>query len=329
MTTEQKVQELESTVAALANRVGVLEDESAIRRLQYTYGYLIDKCLYDEAVDLFAENGEVRFMGGIYKTKPGVRRLYVGRFRKNFTNDYNGPVYGFLLDHPQMQMVIDVAPGGKTAKVRGRSMMQAGRHESIVEAGTLPRQWWEGGIYENEYVKEDGVWKIKVAGLQSALARQFRQGLGAHAAQCLSLREQDLSGRPARSRHHRAGAASSAVARDAGRAVPLFPSRDGKADGGAAARAVAREIGPNAVDGSAILRYGAADMSDSVRTGVHFPAQPMVTFGGGGSVGGAVNRAEMDLFDCEVEGRSARRSRRRVLSRRPRSAVSETAAICP
>jgi len=151
----------DARIAKLEAAVDRLEAESAIRKLQYTYGYLIDKCMYNEVVELFAENGEVRFMGGIYKGKEGVRRLYIGRFRKNFTNDVNGVSFGFLLDHPQLQMIIDVAPDRKTAKVRGRSLMQAGRHESAVDNG-MPRQWWEGGIYENEYVKENGTWKIKV-----------------------------------------------------------------------------------------------------------------------------------------------------------------------
>lgn len=151
----------EDRITKLENAVGRLEDESAIRKLQYTYGYLIDKCMYNEVVDLFAEDGEVRFMGGIYKNKAGVKRLYIERFQKNFVGGRNGPIFGFLLDHPQLQMVIDVAHDRKTAKVRGRSLMQAGRHESAVDNG-MPRQWWEGGIYENEYVRDGGVWKIKV-----------------------------------------------------------------------------------------------------------------------------------------------------------------------
>jgi carotenoid cleavage dioxygenase len=158
----QRIDELESAIIALTRQVGVLEDVNAIRRLQYLYGYYIDKCLYDETVELFADDGEVRFMGGIWRGQAGVKRLYCGRFRKNFTGDVNGVSFGFLLDHPQLQDVIDVAPDRTTAKVRARSLMQAGRHVSITEEGALPRQWWEGGIYENEYVREDGVWKIKV-----------------------------------------------------------------------------------------------------------------------------------------------------------------------
>jgi hypothetical protein len=142
----------------LEHEVGRLQDESQIRKVQYTYGYFIDKSQYNECVDLFAEDSEVWFLGGIYKGKKGVRRLYIERFQTQFTQGHNGPRYGWLLDHPQLQMVIDVAPDRKTAKVRGRSQMQAGLHET---AEGDQRAWWEGGIYENEYVKEDGVWKIK------------------------------------------------------------------------------------------------------------------------------------------------------------------------
>src|SRR5690348_13372340 len=81
-------------VEQLANEVGRLNDVQAVRKLQHAYGYYLDKCLYDEVVDLFAADGEVRFMGGAFKGKPGLRRLYCERFRKNFTGASARPCPG-------------------------------------------------------------------------------------------------------------------------------------------------------------------------------------------------------------------------------------------
>ena len=108
----------------------------------------------------------MQFLGGRYKTKEGVLRLYTGRFGKSFVGGRNGPVHGFLLDHPQMQGIIDVdyntSDGRPRAHARFRSLMQAGVH--ISQAARHPRgftQWFEGGVYENEYIKEaDGQWRI-------------------------------------------------------------------------------------------------------------------------------------------------------------------------
>jgi hypothetical protein len=163
MTTTTDLSTLARQVEQLANEVGLLNDVQAIRKLQHAYGYYLDKCLYDEVVDLFGPQGEVRFMGGVFKGKPGLRRLYCERFRRNFTGGHNGPVYGFLLDHLQLQDIVDVAPDRATARGRFRCFMQAGSHETKQDAPPhMPAQWWEGGIYENQYVREDGVWKILV-----------------------------------------------------------------------------------------------------------------------------------------------------------------------
>lgn len=158
---------LEKRLDDLEARLTIREGELDVKKLQYLYGYLINKCMYDQVVDLFTDDGEVHFFGGIYRGKAGVRRLYVDRFRKSFTHNNNGPIDGFLLDHPQIQDIVTIMDDGVTAKLRGRSTMQAGRHVDYTDPSNPmtanPRQWWEGGLYENTYKKgADGKWRIHI-----------------------------------------------------------------------------------------------------------------------------------------------------------------------
>lgn len=156
------LQQLATELQALRQRVDTLEDVAAIRKLHWTYGYLIDYCQYEDVVQLFAKDGEVLFLSGIYKGHAGVRRLYVEWFGNYFLKGKNGPVDGFLLDHYQMQDVITIAPDRKTAQARFRANMAGGNHESRdYKPQGLPEQFMEAGIYENSYVRENGVWKIK------------------------------------------------------------------------------------------------------------------------------------------------------------------------
>ena len=84
--------------------------------------------LYSDHPDAYVE-----FLGGRYKRKAGAQRLYIGRFATRFVNGRNGPLHGFLLDHPQMQGVIDVNTEGTRAKARFRTLMSAGVHKSIAD----------------------------------------------------------------------------------------------------------------------------------------------------------------------------------------------------
>jgi hypothetical protein len=131
------------------------------KNLKYSKNFIL--LIPMQVVDLYADdpNTFVEFIGGRYRGKEGVRRLYIGRFAGHFVNGRNGPVHGFLLDHAQMQDIIDITGDGTRAQGRFRALMSAGTHKSIQD--THPRgfvQWWEGGVYENEYIKENGVWKI-------------------------------------------------------------------------------------------------------------------------------------------------------------------------
>ena len=173
--TDEKLQALEKRVSELENRLGLAEDELAIRRLQHAYGYFMDKCKYEEVVDLFSERGETYFLGGVFKGKAGVRRLYCGRLGARFAAGKNGPVRGLLLDHLLMQDVITVAPDGLSARARYRCFMQGGSHESVPE---IFPAFWEAGVYENTYLKEDGVWKIGVLNYNVFFYAPYEQGWG-------------------------------------------------------------------------------------------------------------------------------------------------------
>lgn len=114
-------------------------------------------------VDLFADHPDtyVQFLNGRFNGKEGVRRLYIERFAGRFVGGRNGPIDGWLLDHLMAQDIVDYNPEAGRAKARIRAFMSAGTHESLPsEFPGGYRQWWEGGLYENEYILQDGVWKI-------------------------------------------------------------------------------------------------------------------------------------------------------------------------
>jgi hypothetical protein len=153
--------DVEQRLAALEHPVGELEDLNANRRLPWAYGYYIDFNLPEQVADLFADDGVVVFLSGEYVGKAGVMRLYGDWIQQRFTGGRPGPVDGLLLDHFQMQDIVTVAEDRQTAKGRFRALLAGGNHESRPDKPEgLPLQFWEAGVYENDYVREDGVWKI-------------------------------------------------------------------------------------------------------------------------------------------------------------------------
>jgi hypothetical protein len=168
---------LEDKIERLTRQLGVVEDTNAVRHLHFMYGYYIDMCLYEEACALFANDGAVRFLNGLYKGAAGVQRLYIDWFRKTFTKDHNGPIYGFLLDHLMLQDVVTVAPDRATARMRARALNMIGYHDKKPEPlEHMPQQFWGGGIYENEYVRENGIWKIRLLNYVGRWQAPYEQG---------------------------------------------------------------------------------------------------------------------------------------------------------
>jgi len=144
MDLEAEIRRLQTEVAALRAQAQASADYIAVSNLQRAYGYYLDKARWDDIADLFAEDCSLEING---------RGVYLGRERvRTYMHRLGSARYGALMNHTQLQPVIHIAPDGMSAKARMRSFMMVG------ELGGAAR--WGDGVYENEYVKEGGAWKI-------------------------------------------------------------------------------------------------------------------------------------------------------------------------
>ena len=143
------IEELEAKMSSMESELNTMKDKEEIKQLQRIYGYYLEHWMADEIVDLFAEGPDVflHFPEGKYVGKETVKKYFK-------TMKADNPE--FLHQLMQLSPVISINPDGKTAK--GRFF--------CFGAIALPQndgvfQVWGSGTYENEYVKEDGKWKIK------------------------------------------------------------------------------------------------------------------------------------------------------------------------
>ncbi len=159
----------------LEHRIGIMEDVQAIRNLVFAFGYYSDKLMHEETVDCFAEDARLQFRNGIWVGKEGVRRFFCGWLGNVFGGD-NGPVYGQLLDHCLMQDIIHVADDRQTARMRYRYFSQGGVHESREEVKGFWSAYLEGGISEDVFVRENGVWKFGYWHYETQWQADFHDG---------------------------------------------------------------------------------------------------------------------------------------------------------
>src|SRR5690606_11423364 len=53
----------DADIATLSQRVGALNDEDDVRNLQHAYAYYVHRRMWDDVVDLFADDGVVEVAG--------------------------------------------------------------------------------------------------------------------------------------------------------------------------------------------------------------------------------------------------------------------------
>jgi hypothetical protein len=143
---EQALNPKDPVLAAQAKLLQRLKAREEIENLQAMFTYYADGSQWNEAAELFSLNATYEV---------GQRGVYVGRERIRKALDVlngGGPAEGKLNNGLVLQPLINIGADGRSAKARWRGFAQ------LAMPGGPAR--WLDGVYENEYVLEDGIWKI-------------------------------------------------------------------------------------------------------------------------------------------------------------------------
>ena len=144
-TTPSTLASLAKRMADLAARAQRLSDEIEVTNLQHAYGYYVDRKMWDDVADLFATDGTMEIgLQGVYAGRTSIRRGL---------NAFGRLAEGEVNDHVHLQTIVTVLPDGRTARARGTEIGMTG--------STGGRALWSQSIYENEFVRQGGVWKLK------------------------------------------------------------------------------------------------------------------------------------------------------------------------
>ncbi len=162
--TPAMAQNVDQEIAALTTRVEKLEAARAVKKLQRAFGFYVDRGLWDEAADLFADNGTIEIgLDGVYVGKTRIRD-----YLKALHGGQDGLIYGQLNEWVTLQPVVNVSADGKSAQARWRDLGMLGQYKKHAE--------WRDGIYENDYVKDNGVWKIRSVHLYVNFLAPYEKG---------------------------------------------------------------------------------------------------------------------------------------------------------
>ena len=164
-----KIEVLHKRIRTLEAKLRILEDIEEIKKLQRIYGYYLDNKLWDETIDLFSDHTESIEIGGrgVYLGKKGAEIF----FKKVLGGGRYGRQPGELHNHMQLQGIVTVDPGGKTAKGRWRAFTQM----ADLFPNEIKARWGEG-VYEIEYVKDNGKWKFKKMHWYRTFSTPYEEG---------------------------------------------------------------------------------------------------------------------------------------------------------
>jgi hypothetical protein len=154
---ESQLQQL----ATLEAGVQAVESIRAVKRLQHAYAHYQDMGLWSDMADLMAADAAGRFPGREVSGKADL----LAYFMEEAGRRQPGLAAGQLNVHLINQPIVTLGPDGRTAKGTWHDLAALGRFGESAS--------WVGIIYENEYVLEQGKWKISRVGYYPQYAGAF------------------------------------------------------------------------------------------------------------------------------------------------------------
>ena len=152
-----------TTLAALDQRIAVMNEEDKVRNLQNAYGYYMDRKMWDDVTDLFAADGALSIANvGVYDGPKSIRRAL----------ERSGPAglkHGQLNELLQLDTAVTVEPGGMEARSRGLELGLLGEADKGTAFYTL-------AIFENRYLKQDNIWRIREMRIFPLMKTEYSQG---------------------------------------------------------------------------------------------------------------------------------------------------------
>jgi hypothetical protein len=157
--------EAKTSLAALESRVRVLNDEDQVRNLQAAYNYYVDRKMWDDVSDLFAGDAVLEIGGiGVYDGPKGARKAMERMGPAGLTQ-------GQLNDHLVFDDVAQILPGATEARIRGYEL-------GLVGDGDKGEAHWEVNVFDNRFVKEGEIWKVREMRLFPLLRSEYHAGWG-------------------------------------------------------------------------------------------------------------------------------------------------------
>ena len=135
-------------VHRLAQDVERAESVRAVKRLQETYAQYSQFGLWTDMAALFADDAQLSYGKDTERGRKAIENYFLTKFGEGA----HGLEPGGLHTQMVLRPLINVAADGQTAKGRWWEFSMTGQHGVKAE--------WAAGIFENEYVRERGVWKI-------------------------------------------------------------------------------------------------------------------------------------------------------------------------